>query len=145
MTPSRPYLLRGFYEWIVDNHYTPYIVINTEIPDVHVPEEYIEDGRIVLNIAPNAIRGLLLANDHIEFNARFSGVPYDIWAPIKAVTAVYAKENGKGMVFKEEEEDESPPPSPTTPNLSTTTESGKIGSGGGKKGGSGRSHLTLVK
>lgn len=144
MTPSRPYLLRGFYEWIVDNHYTPYIVINTEIPDVHVPEEYIEEGRIVLNIAPNAIRGLLLANDHIEFNARFSGVPYDIWAPIKAVTAVYAKENGRGMVFKEEEEDETPPPSPT-PNTNMTTESGKSGSGSGKKGGGGRSHLTLVK
>lgn len=144
MTPSRPYLLRGFYEWIVDNHYTPYIVINTDMPDVHVPEEYIEDGRIVLNIAPNAIRGLLLANDHVEFNARFSGVPYDIWAPIKAVTAVYAKENGRGMVFKEEEEDESPPPSPT-PNTNATIESGKSGSGGGKKGGGGRSHLTLVK
>lgn len=144
MTPSRPYLLRGFYEWIVDNHYTPYIVINTEIPDVHVPEEYIEEGRIVLNIAPNAIRGLLLANDHIEFNARFSGVPYDIWAPIKAVTAVYAKENGRGMVFKEEEEEDSPPPSPT-PNANMTTESGKPGSGSGKKGGGGRSHLTLVK
>lgn len=141
MTPSRPYLLRGFYEWIVDNHYTPYIVINTELADVHVPEEYIEDGRIVLNIAPNAIRGLLLANDHVEFNARFSGVPHDIWAPIKSVTAVYAKENGRGMVFKEEEEDESPPPSSTT----TTEESGKSGSGGGKKGGGGRSHLTLVK
>ncbi len=143
MTPSRPYLLRGFYEWIVDNHYTPYIVINTDIPDVHVPEEYIEDGRIVLNIAPNAIRGLLLANDHVEFNARFSGVPYDIWTPIKAVTAIYAKENGRGMVFKEEEEEESPPP---TSNTNATTESGKSGSGsGGKKGGGGRSHLTLVK
>lgn len=143
MTPSRPYLLRGFYEWIVDNHYTPYIVINTDIPDVHVPEEYIEDGRIVLNIAPNAIRGLLLANDHIEFNARFSGVPYDIWAPIKAVTAVYAKENGRGMVFKEEEEDDTPPTSPTPTITSDSTK--PASSSGGKKGGGGRSHLTLVK
>ncbi len=145
MTPSRPYLLRGFYDWIVDNHYTPYIVINTELPDVHVPEEYIEDGRIVLNIAPNAVRGLLLANDHIEFNARFSGIPHDIWAPIKAVTAVYAKENGRGMVFKEEEEDDAPPPPPST---NKDAESGKTGSttgSGGKKGGGGRSHLTLVK
>lgn len=143
MTPSRPYLLRGFYDWIVDNHYTPYVVINTELPDVHVPEEYIEDGRIVLNIAPNAVKGLLLANDHIEFNARFSGIPHDIWAPIKSVTAVYAKENGRGMVFKEEEEDETPPPAPNKDAESDKT--GSTGSSGKKGGGSGRSHLTLVK
>ncbi len=143
MTPSRPYLLRGFYDWIVDNHYTPYIVINTEHPDVHVPEEYIEEGRIVLNIDPNAVRGLLLANDHMEFNARFSGIPYDIWAPIKAITAIYAKENGRGMVFKEEEEDDQPPPhgSKDKDSASGTSSDG----GDNKKGGGGRSHLSLVK
>lgn len=129
MTPSRPYLLRGFYDWIVDNNFTPYVVINAEFPDVQIPQEYIDDGRIVLNIDPNAVKGLLLANDHIEFNARFSGIPHDIWAPMKAVTAIYAKENGRGMVFKEEEDD-APPPSSDEDN--------------GKKGG-GRSHLTLVK
>ena len=142
MTLSRPYLLRGFYDWIVDNHCTPYVVINTELPGVHVPEEYIEDGRIVLNIAPNAVRAILLANDHIEFNARFSGIPHDIWAPIKAVTAIYAKENGRGMVFKEEEEEDDTP-TPSSPNQ-TASSGGKAGSGNNKKGG-GRSHLTVVK
>jgi stringent starvation protein B len=138
MTPSRPYLLRGFYDWIVENHCTPYIVINTELPEVYVPEEYIENGRIVLNVDPNAVKGLLLANDHVEFNARFSGIAHDIWAPMKAVSAIYAKENGRGMVFKEEEEDETPPPS-------GSESSGGSESGGNNKKGGGRSFLTLVK
>lgn len=137
MKPSRPYLLRGFYDWIVDNHCTPYIVINTELPEVYVPEEYIENGRIVLNIEPNAVKGLLLANDHIEFNATFSGISHDIWAPVKAISAIYAKENGRGMVFKEEEDEEETTPPPSGSKSSS-------GSGNNKKGG-GRSFLTLVK
>ena len=106
MKSSRPYLLRAFYEWIVDNDFTPYVVVNSELPGVDVPQKYVEDGRIVLNISPAAVRSLLLANDHIEFSAQFSGVPHDIYAPMRAVTAIYAKENGRGMVFKEDEDED---------------------------------------
>jgi stringent starvation protein B len=120
MKSSRPYLLRAFYEWIVDNDFTPYIVINAELPGVDVPQKYIEDGRIVLNVSPAAVRSLLLANDHIEFNARFSGVPYDLYAPMRAVTAIYAKENGRGMVFKEDDDEEDGDVTTTT----TTTQKG---------------------
>jgi len=141
MTSSRPYLLRAFYDWIVDNNATPYIVVDADLPGVDVPREYIENGRIVLNISPSAARDLVLENDRVVFNARFSGVPYDIYIPIRAITAVYAKENGRGMVFKEEEGEDFPP----------TTEGqqgggSKSGSGSkGKRGGSGRPNLTVVK
>jgi stringent starvation protein B len=112
MRPSRPYLLRAFYEWISDNEWAPYLVINANYPDVEVPQQYVEEGRIILDVSAHAIRNLTLANSHIMFDARFSGVPFEVYAPIRAVTAIYAKENGRGMVFKEDEEgeEEAPPP-----------------------------------
>ncbi len=139
MNSSRPYLLRAFYEWIVDNNATPYLVVNADFPQVSVPREYVDNGRIVLNISPGAVRNLLLANDHVEFNARFAGVPHDIYVPMKAVSAIYAKENGRGMVFKDDEEDDTPPP-----EKPIETEAGGKG-GKGKKGGNGRPKLTVVK
>src|SRR5690348_8278492 len=127
MTSSRPYLLRAFYDWIVDNHFTPYIVVNADYPGVAVPQDYVENGRIILNVSPQAVRALKLVNDHVEFNARFAGIPCDIYAPVRAVTAIYAKENGRGMVFKEEDEDEDPPP--------PSSQEGKGSSGGKRSGG----------
>lgn len=144
MTSSRPYLLRAFYEWIVDNNATPYVVVNAEFPHVSVPQEYVENGRIVLNISPGAVRSLLLANDHVEFNARFAGVPHDIYVPMRAVTAIYAKENGRGMVFKDDDEDDTPPPE--SPNEDESSGKGGTGKPKGKKGGgNGRPKLTVVK
>ncbi len=139
MVSSRPYLLRAFYDWIVDNHATPYIVVNADHPGAAVPREYVENGRIVLNISPDAVRSLSLANDHVGFNARFAGVPYDIYIPMRAVTAIYAKENGRGMVFKDDEEDEFPQ---DPEDGGSSTESGGKG---GKRGGNGRPKLTVVK
>lgn len=143
MTSSRPYLLRAFYEWIVDNNATPYVVVNADFPGAHVPLQYVENGRIVLNISPGAVRSLLIANDHVEFNARFSGAPFEVYAPIKAITAIYAKENGRGMVFKEEddEEDDTPPPEDAG-SKGPGAGSGKEGKGKGKGG---RPNLTIVK
>ncbi len=142
-TSSRPYLLRAFYEWIVDNHATPYIVVNAELPGVSVPQEFVENGRIVLNIAMEAVRDLVLTNEHVAFNARFGGIPHDIYIPIRAVAAVYAKENGRGMVFKETEEDNFPPPEGRDPGSSSG--GNKPGTKGGKKGGGNRPNLTVVK
>lgn len=140
MTSSRPYLLRAFYEWIVDNQFTPYIVINAEFPAVEVPRDYVENGRIILNVSPQAVRSLLMANDHVEFNARFAGIPYDIYAPMRSVSAIYAKENGRGMVFKEEEEDSDPPPA-----TGGGSQEGSEGKGGKGKRNNGRPKLTIVK
>jgi stringent starvation protein B len=120
MTSTRPYLIRALYEWIVDNQLTPYIVINAEETGVQVPKQYVEAGRIVLNISPAAAQGLQIGNEWVEFNARFSGVARLVTAPIQAVMAIYARENGRGMVFGEEEEEDdnngTPPPSPSSNN-----------------------------
>jgi len=113
MTPLKPYLIRSIYEWIVDNGLTPHLLVNAEFPGVILPADFIEDGRIVLNIRPEAIQGLMLGNEEIQFNARFAGKAMRITTPTKAVLAIYAKENGKGMIFDPEEgEDEPPPPQP---------------------------------
>lgn len=114
MTSSRPYLIRSMYDWIVDNGMTPYIVVNANADNVQVPTEYVEDGKIILNISPQASRGLHLENDRIVFSARFSGQAIQIFTPPSAVMAIYAKENGKGMIFGEEEEGEAAEPSPSS-------------------------------
>lgn len=101
--PSRPYLIRAMYEWINDNRLTPYLMVNAKLPGVQVPEEYVEDGRIILNISPDACRGLHLENDRIVFSAQFGGAPKQIFVPPAAVLAIYAKENGKGMMFNDNE------------------------------------------
>jgi len=100
MTSSRPYFIRGIYDWILDNGLTPYIVIDAGEEGVQVPTEYVEEGRIVLNISPAACRGLHLENDRVVFSARFSGVSKQVFAPPSAVIAVYASENGRGIVFE---------------------------------------------
>ncbi len=110
MTPLKPYLIRSIYEWITDNDLTPHLLVNAEYPGVNLPTDFVEDGRIVLNIRPQAVQGLVLGNDEIQFNARFSGKPMRINAPIQAVLAIYARENGRGMVFDPEEPDDEPPP-----------------------------------
>jgi len=110
MTPLKPYLIRSIYEWITDNNLTPHLLVNAEYPGVNLPMDFVEDGRIVLNVRPEAIQGLMLGNDEIQFNARFSGKPMRINAPIQAILAIYAKENGRGMVFDPEEIDDAPPP-----------------------------------
>jgi stringent starvation protein B len=55
MTPNRPYLVRALFDWIVDNNCTPYIILSAGLPGVDVPLEYVEDGKIVLNISPTAV------------------------------------------------------------------------------------------
>jgi stringent starvation protein B len=116
MTPLKPYLIRSIYDWITDNGLTPYLLVNAEHPDVLVPREFVEDGRIVLNLRPEAAQGLSLGNEQIEFNARFGGIAKHILVPIRTILAIYAKENGKGMVFDPEEETAEDTVQPETPD-----------------------------
>ena len=109
MSSNKPYLIRALYDWIVDNDLTPYLLVNAEAPEVEVPIEHVNGGRIVLNISPKACRGLHLENDKIIFTARFSGIATQIFVNPAAVLAIYAKENGRGMEF-EEEAITTPPP-----------------------------------
>lgn len=109
MTPSRPYIMRALYEWIVDNDCTPYILVDAGIDDVMVPEQYVKDGQIVLNISPSAVVELDISNDAVAFNGRFGGVATDIYVPVNAVIGIYARENGQGMMFEPEESSDPPP------------------------------------
>jgi stringent starvation protein B len=120
MTSNRPYLLRALYEWITDNGMTPHVLVNAELDGVDVPQHTIQKGKVVLNIATSATENLQLDNDIIFFKARFSGKPYQISIPMEAVIAIYARENGQGMMFAQDDtphppvdgsdDDPAPPP-----------------------------------
>lgn len=114
MTASRPYLIRAIYEWITDNDMTPYMLVDASAEGVVVPTQYVENGKIILNVSQGATQSLQLENDGIYFSARFSGKPMNIDIPIEAALAIYAKENGRGMVFSDED-GLTPPPEDTPP------------------------------
>lgn len=117
ITSSKPYLIRAIYDWLVDNGFTPYLLVDATVPDVAVPQEHVNEGKIILNISPSACRGLHLENDRIVFTARFSGVTNQIYIKPGAVLAIYAEENGRGMEFElEVDETTTPPPSPDAPS-----------------------------
>jgi len=99
LTPTRPYLARAIYEWICDNNLTPYLLVDATQPNTMVPEQFIQDGQIVLNIVPHAVYQLTMSNDAITFSARFGGVSRDIYVPLNAVMGIYARENGQGLFF----------------------------------------------
>ena len=101
MTTSRPYLIRAIHEWILDNDMTPHLLVDMEGDGVDVPAQQGQNGKIVLNISPNAVEGLVLGNDAIGFSARFGGIGTEVYVPVESVLAIYAKENGRGMVFNE--------------------------------------------
>jgi len=126
MTSQKPYLIRAIFDWIVDNDCTPYLLVNATLKGVQVPDEFINDGKIVLNIAPSAVRNYHADNEWISFSARFSGKPMELFIPIAAVESIYDKENNQGMFFPDEEV--SPPPSSPAPTKERR-----------------RSNLTLVK
>lgn len=115
MTPNRPYLIRAFYEWIVDNGCTPYLLVNAYYPGVEVPQEHVSDGQIILNLAPSAIAALSLGNDMITFSTRFGGVPTEIFLPSPAILGIYARENGQGMIFDTTDDEPDPDPTPKGP------------------------------
>ncbi len=116
MNSSRPYFLRALHEWIVDNRLTPHLMVDALLPGVRVPEQHInKEGKIVLNVAPDAIINFSMKNDWVTFDARFSGVTHHIRLPMMAITAIYAVENGRGMVFEHEESDDDTPPENTPP------------------------------
>jgi len=116
LTPSRPYIMRALYDWIVDNDCTPYVLVDAAPEDVMVPRQFVKDGQIVLNISPSAVVDLNISNEAVFFNGRFGGVATDIYVPISAVIGIYARENGQGMVFEPEEGPEPPDDSPPEPD-----------------------------
>lgn len=106
MSSSQPYLLRALNEWIVDNGFTPQVLVDSTHPDLNIPDAVRTENKVVLNISPGAVRDLEIDNEYLSFVARFSGVSHAVVAPIEAVLAIYARENGQGMMFPESEGDD---------------------------------------
>ncbi len=102
MPSSRPYIARALYQWLLDNDLTPYIVVDAEQAGVEVPRQFVQNGQIVLNLAPTAVRDFAMENEAVSFSARFGGRPMRVMVPIEALIAIYARENGVGMVFGHE-------------------------------------------
>ena len=99
MSSSRPYLVAAIYDWIIDNNCTPYILVDATFPHTQVPTEYVQEGRIVLNIAPSAVINLNIGSEAIDFGGRFSGVARSLYVPMDALQGIYARENGQGILF----------------------------------------------
>jgi stringent starvation protein B len=128
--PSKtPYLLRALYDWILESEYTPYVLVDAAVPGVDVPEDFIREGRIVLNLAPVAVRNLVVGNDDVAFDGRFHGAQRTVRFPVTACLAIYARETGEGMMFERET------PGPQSPGPQSPGD-GSPGPGG---------HLRVVK
>ena len=135
MLPQKPYLIRAFYQWIVDSRCTPYLLVDVAVSGTEAPQEYVEDGEIVLDISPAAVTSLDLGNHKVQFHATFGGIPKFIIAPMSAILAIYANENGRGMVFNAEDEGNNDP----------FPEDDDKGDQGGKGDGKKKPWLKLVK
>ena len=96
---TKPYLLRAIYEWAIDHAMTPQVLVEAGVEEVVVPTGCIKDGRIVLTIHPQSVQGLQMGNEYLLFSARFAGKPFEVRIPVAAVSAVYCRENGRGIVF----------------------------------------------
>ena len=117
MTPvpsTKPYLIRAIQEWCLDRGFTPYLAVNVT-PRTRVPREYVKDGQIVLSLGAEATHQLVMGNEFITFSARFNGAAQALSIPIDNVSAIYARENGQGMMFEPEQNPQPPEPAPTNP------------------------------
>jgi stringent starvation protein B len=118
--------MRALYEWIVDNDFTPYVLVDASMAGVVVPQQFVKDNQIVLNISPDAVVDLTISNDAVAFNGRFGGLATDVFVPVTAVVGIYARENGQGMVFDPEEVAEPPDDTPPEPDKAEKRPSLKI-------------------
>ncbi|HJN38487.1 MAG TPA: ClpXP protease specificity-enhancing factor [Gammaproteobacteria bacterium] len=143
MTTSKPYLVRAIHQWIVDNELTPYLLVHVDHPGVEVPMEFVEDDKIILNVAPKATRNLDIDNHWCCFSARFSDSFKVVRLPMVAIQAVYCKENSQGMFFDEDEADDTLHGLDLSYSGSDSEEDDEPPPSGG--GSSSKSHLTVVK
>jgi stringent starvation protein B len=99
MTPLKYHLLRAAYDWAVENGLTPHVIVDAAGADVMVPARFVENGRIVLNVSPQAVQAFHFDAEAIAFSARFGGVAQNVHVPLASVLAVYARETGQGVSF----------------------------------------------
>lgn len=136
--PQRPYLLRAMHAWITDNGHTPHVVVDAAVDGVVVPSQYVQDGKVVLNLSHNAVSGLDIGNEQVTFQARFSGTAWAVAVPVHAVLGIYARETGRGMIFPQDEDGS---PAPATPPGAPAGAPGEKSPGGGTR----RPTLKVVK
>ena len=115
MTSTKPYLLRAIFEWAEDNGFTPQVLVNADLDGVKVPDAHVVDGQIVLNISSAAVRLSTMDNECLSFSARFSGVEENIYLPIDAILAIFARENSQGIFFEDSDDDIDPDPNIPAP------------------------------
>ena len=113
----------------MDNGLTPQILVDAEMPGVDVPMQHVAEGQIILNIGGGAVQMREMTNDRLRFSARFQGMPFEVNVPVAAVLAIYARENGQGIFFKD----------PDAPSPEPDSEAESKASTGAKP------HLKLVK
>lgn len=127
-SPKRPYLVRAMHEWLTDNDYTPYLVVDTHYEGVVAPAQYAQNGQLVLSVSYTATKDLYIDNDAMSFSARFSGVSQDLWIPMGAVLGIFAKEDQtQGWFFDPQEYANAPKPkskSQTQPSGDTPKKGG---------------------
>ena len=124
MKAQRPYLLRALYEWIVDSDDVPYVLVKADVDGVQVPAEHVQDGQIVLNVGPSAVRDLVLGDDFVMCNGRFGGRDFELVLPMGSIAAIYSKSSGEGMVFPAEASLGAPAPEGVTEAVATNTDDG---------------------
>jgi stringent starvation protein B len=134
----RPYLLRAMHEWISDNQQTPHMVVDASLEGVEVPRQFVQNGKIILNVSHSATSGLTMNNETVRFRARFGSVTHDVIVPVLAILGIYARETGQGMIFSDAD-GPSPSPDPNAPDPAPT--SGPSSEPSTPK----RSHLKVVK
>jgi stringent starvation protein B len=144
MSSRRPYLLRAMHEWMTDNLQTPHLVVDAAAPGLEIPRQFVQDGKIILNVSFNATHSLAMGNERVEFNARFGGQTHHVVVPIAALLGVYARESGQGMIFGEED---APPPQPTPPADTAPTSDAATSKAdtAAKPASRGRAQLKVVK
>ena len=140
MTSVKPYFIQALHEWISDNGLTPLAVVDASYEGIRVPDGVIEDGKIVLNISYDAAENLQMDDEFLTFNARFTGVSHAIIIPMEAVSAIYARENGKGMMFDVDHEDYDNSENPANESEKTSNTNSKPTKAKSNK----RPHLKLV-
>lgn len=143
--PRRSYLLRAMMDWIIDCGHTPYVLVDASQAGVQVPTEHVQDRRIVLNLSATAVRGLSITREALACDGRFGGRAFGIYLPMASIVAIYARENGEGMVF-ESESFPDPDPDPGPGPLPDPSPSGGEGAGASVGGQSAKvSHLKRIK
>lgn len=143
----RPYLIRAIYDWATANGHTPHLLVAADYPGVVVPTQYVQDGRITLNISPTAVQNFDVLPELVWFSARFAGRAHDVQVPVGAVLAVFARENGEGVVFGEVEplDPAATAPAPGGAHSPDRDPPGPGGDEPDKPRSGGRAHLRLVK